>query len=98
TSINRGGPAQKAGIQHGDKILAINNKPLAGTRLSSKKVVDQIRGRKGTPVVLTIKRDSVQKKFSVMRDQIVISSIDAAYMLNEQSGYVKISKFGAKTD
>lgn len=97
-SVNHGGPAFKAGLKHGDKILAINNNPVAGIRISSKKVVEKIRGKKGTPVELLIKRDTITRNISVIRDRIVISSIDAAYMLNNQSGYIKISKFGAHTD
>lgn len=98
TSVNPGGPASKAGLKHGDKILAINKKPVAGIQITAKKVVEQIRGKKGTPVEILVKRDSIQKSYSVLRDKIIVSSIDAAYMLNELSGYIKIIKFGAQTD
>ncbi len=98
TSVNPGGPASKAGLKHGDKILAINRQPVSGIRITAKKIVEQIRGKKGTPVEILVKRDTTKKNFSVLRDRIVVSSIDAAYMLNERSGYIKISKFGAQTD
>lgn len=98
TSVNPGGPASKAGLKHGDKILAINQKPVSGIRITARKVIEQIRGKKGTPVEIVVKRDTLRKKFSVLRDRIVVSSIDAAYMLNDQTGYIKISKFGAHTD
>lgn len=98
TSVSPRGPASKAGLKHGDKILAINKKSVAGIHITAKKIVDQIRGKKGTFVELLVKRDTIQKNLSIMRDRIVISSIDAAYMLNELSGYIKISKFGANTD
>lgn len=98
TSVNPGGPASKAGLKHGDKILAINKRPVAGIRITAKKVVEQIRGKKGSAVELLVKRDSVQKTYSVLRDKIVVSSIDASYMLREPVGYIKISKFGAQTD
>ncbi len=98
TSVNPGGPASKAGLKHGDKILAINRKPVSGIRITAQKVVEQIRGKKGTPVEILVKRDTLKKNFSVLRGRVVVSSIDAAYMLNEQSGYIKISKFGARTD
>lgn len=98
TSVSPGGPAFKAGLRHGDKILAINKQTVSGIRITPDKIVDQIRGKKGTPVEILVKRDSTRKSFSVLRQRIVVSSIDAAYMLNEQSGYIKISKFGAQTD
>ena len=98
TSVNPGGPASKAGLKHGDKILAINRKPVSGIRITAKTVVDKIRGKNGTAVELLVKRDTLKKNFSVLRERIVVSSIDAAYMLNPQSGYIKISKFGAQTD
>lgn len=98
TSVNPGGPAFKAGMKHGDKILAIDNQPVSGIRITAKKIVEQIRGKKGTPVEILVKRDTLKRNFSVLRERIVVSSIDAAYLLNEQSGYIKISKFGAETD
>ncbi len=98
TGISPGGPASKAGLKHGDKILSINSKPVSGIKITSKKVVEKIRGKKGTPVELLVQRDAIKINFSIKRDRIVISSIDAAYMLNKQSGYIKISKFGAQTD
>ncbi|WP_411275148.1 S41 family peptidase [Daejeonella sp.] len=98
TSVNIGGPAFKAGLRNGDKILAINRHPVSGIRITAKKIVEQIRGKKGTPVEILVKRDTVKRYFSVLRERIVVSSIDAAYMLNDRSGYIKISKFGAETD
>ena len=98
TSVNPGGPASKAGLKHGDKILAINKKPVAGIRITAKNVVERIRGKRGSSVELLVKRDSVRKIYSVLRDKIVVSSIDAAYLLSEQVGYIKISKFGSQTD
>jgi carboxyl-terminal processing protease len=98
TSVNSGGPAFKAGLRSGDKILAINKKSVSGIRITSRMVVEQIRGKKGSLVELLVKRESLNKNFNVLRDRIVISSIDANYMIGDQTGYVKISKFGAQTD
>lgn len=98
TSVKHGGPAYKAGVKHGDKILAINKKPVAGMRINSRHIVDQIRGKRGSVVELLVKRDTVRKSFSMLRDKITVSSIDAAYLLTGQTGYIKISKFGARTD
>jgi len=98
TSVKQGGPAFKAGIKHGDKILAINKKTVAGIRVTSRHIVDQIRGKRGSSVELLVKRDTTRRSFSMLRDIITVSSIDAAYMLTGQSAYIKISKFGARTD
>ncbi|WP_245803528.1 S41 family peptidase [Daejeonella lutea] len=98
TSVSPGGPASKAGLKHGDKILSINKHQVSGIKITPKKIVEQIRGKKGTPVEILVKRDTTKRNFSVLRQRIVVSSIDAAYMLNEQNGYIKISKFGAHTD
>ncbi len=98
TSVKLGGPAFKAGLKHGDRILAINNKPVAGKRVTSRHIVEQIRGKKGSAVEMLVKRDTLRKSFSMLRDRIIVSSIDAAYLLTGQTAYIKISKFGARTD
>jgi carboxyl-terminal processing protease len=98
TSVKQGGPAFKAGIKHGDKILAINNKTVAGIRVTSGLIVGQIRGKRESSVQLLVQRDTSRKSFSILRDRIIVSSVDAAYMLSGQSAYIKISKFGARTD
>ncbi|MFA5245590.1 MAG: S41 family peptidase, partial [Pedobacter sp.] len=98
TSVNPEGPAFRAGIQHGDRILAINKKFIAGNRANAKRAVEQIRGKRGSSVELLVKRDSIRKYFQVKRDRIQVSSIDAAYLIADQQGYIKISKFGAQTD
>ena len=98
TSVNQGGPAFKAGIQHGDKILAINKKSVAGNHTNAKRVIEQIRGKRGSSVELLVKRDSIRKYFQIKRDRIQVSSVDAAYLIADQQGYIKISKFGAQTD
>lgn len=98
TSVNHGGPAFKAGIQHGDRVLAINKKSIAGIHIHSKKVIEQIRGKRGSSVELLVKRDNIHKSFLVKRDRILVSSIDAAFLIDDQNAYVKISKFGAQTD
>lgn len=98
TSVRKEGPAYKAGLRHGDKILAINKKPVGGVQADTRQIVEQIRGRKGSSVELLVKRDTAFKSFSILRDRITVSSIDASYMLTAQTAYVKISKFGARTD
>ncbi|MXV51037.1 PDZ domain-containing protein [Pedobacter sp. HMF7647] len=99
TSVNPGGPAEMAGMKRGDMILEINHHPIVGSDVSRKNVVEKIRGKRGTKVSLMIlrKKTGIQT-IDVIRDKIIVSSIDAAYMLDDTSGYIKISKFGAQTD
>ncbi|MEJ6981709.1 S41 family peptidase [Pedobacter sp. P351] len=99
TSV-KNGPAQKAGIRAGDKILQIENKLVAGRKITTTEIVSLIKGRTGTSVKLLVKKRNSQAvdSVSIMRDRITISSIDAAYMIAPTVAYVKISKFGAHTD
>ncbi|WP_026896962.1 S41 family peptidase [Daejeonella oryzae] len=98
TSVNKSGPAYKAGMFPGDKILKVNNKQVAGIGISAKQVVENIRGKAGTKVNILLKRRNVLKNIAVLRDKITISSIDAAYQISKNTGYIKISKFGDQTD
>jgi carboxyl-terminal processing protease len=98
TAVNEGGPAEKYGLLQGDRILKINGKTVTGIHLTGKQIVEKIRGRSGTAVNLTVKRHSnLIKQISVVRGKITISSIDIDYMIDKQTGYIKLSKFGAET-
>ena len=98
TSVTPGGPASNSGLLRGDQIIKIDNQVTAGNNISSTQIVERIRGKNGTTVRLVIKRGSQLKKIEVVRDRIVVSSIDASYMLNKETGYIKISRFGDQTD
>lgn len=94
-----GGPSEKAGLIPGDRIMVIDEKPVAGTGLKNKDVMDMLRGEKGTQVKLKIQRsgEEDQLSFTIIRDKIPIHSLDAAYMLDAQNGYIKLSRFSATT-
>ena len=95
----KNGPAEKAGIKAGDKILKIGKTNIAGAKTPSQAIVSLIKGRAGTSIDLSIKRGDAQEQlFTVKRDKIIVSSVDAAYMITPAVGYIKISKFGARTD
>lgn len=100
TKVIKDGPAFTAGIRQGDKILKIDTIFVSGKALPREQMIGKIKGRKGTPVKLTIMRPGVSEAvvLSVKRDRVKVSTIDAAYMLNSETGYVRISKFGADTD
>lgn len=94
-----GGPSEKAGLMSGDKIMVIDDKPVAGTGLKNKDVMDMLRGAKGTRVKLKVKRQKEKDllDFTIVRDKIPIHSLDASYMLNERTGYIKLNRFSATT-
>ncbi|MNJ91399.1 putative CtpA-like serine protease [compost metagenome] len=100
TNVVKDGPAFNAGIKQGDKILKIDTVTVSGKALPREQMVGRIRGKKGTAVKLTIlhPRDTQQMVFFVNRSRVKVSSIDAAYLLNSETAYVRISKFGADTD
>jgi len=94
-----GGPSLKAGLQAGDRIVIINGEKVAGTGISTTGVRSRLMGAKGTTVVLGIFRrgETGILEFSIIRDKIPINSLDAAYMLDKETGYVKLNKFASTT-
>jgi carboxyl-terminal processing protease len=99
TAVNVGGPAYKAGLQRGDQIIKINNKPVVNIGITGKQVVSTIRGKRGTFVDLLVKSglDAGFKKLRIERDKIIVSTITASYLMNTETGYIKIDKFGSNT-
>src|SRR5690606_21239463 len=86
-----GGPAQEAGIQVGDKLIAINGDKIAGVNITEKEIEDKIRGRRGTPITVHIHRQGhdLPEPIRVLRNRVEISSIDAAYIIDSATAYVK---------
>lgn len=93
------GPAQRAGMRVGDKLLAINGDTIAGRPISEKMLEKKIRGRRGTAIQIAIHRNGVDLPLplKVMRDRVEVSSIDVAYLVDSVTAYIKISRFGART-
>lgn len=91
-----GGPSEKVGLLPGDRIVAINDTSCIG--IKDEDVKKQLRGVKDTKVKLGIKRSTSKKilNFTVTRGDIPVSTIDAAYMIDKITGYVKLNKFGKK--
>lgn len=94
-----GGPSEKLGIKTGDKIIKVEGENVAGIGISNQKVIDLLRGEKGTKVDVTIKRPGVKEplQFTITRDKIPIHSVRASYMINENTGYIKVNRFSANT-
>ena len=93
------GPSEKVGILSGDRIIAVNDTAIAGVKMGTEKIMERLRGPKGTKVKLTIDRRGVIEPliFNVTRDKIPIYSMDAAYMIEPGVGYIRINRFGAST-
>ena len=94
-----GGPAEKVGILAGDRIIKADTTSLVGKDVTSENVFKTLRGPKGTTVVLTIKRYGQKNEavYDVVRGDIPVNSVDVSYMLSENTGYVKVSKFSRNT-
>jgi len=94
-----GGPSEEAGLQSGDKIITVNDKNIAGVELTNRQVYENLRGEKGSEVEVTILRKGNKNllKFNIIRDKIPQFSVDASYMIDNQIGYIKISRFSATT-
>lgn len=87
------GPSDKAGLQVGDKIIKVNNETVAGKGISSDDIKKKIRGERGSQVNVTILRKGSFKDVSITRGTIPVSAIDASYMLDKTTGYIKLNKF-----
>src|SRR5690554_5200068 len=99
TSIIPGGPSEKVGIRAGDRIVEVDGKTIAGTGITNTDVFELLRGEKGTTVDLKVHRRSNKEllDFSIVRDKIPIYSLDASYMLDDETGLIKLNKFSATT-
>src|SRR5687768_6103453 len=100
TDVIKDGPAYVAGIKQGDKILKIDTIFVSGKALPRDQMIGKIKGRKGTPVKLTIMHPGNKEAvvLTIKRDRVKVSSVHASYMLANDIGYIRISKFGADTD
>lgn len=94
-----GGPSEKLGIRSGDKIVVIEDTVVAGIGITNRDVIDKLRGDKGTEVDIKILRRGVRDliDYTIVRDKIPIFSLDAAYMLTEDIGYIKLNRFSQST-
>lgn len=94
-----GGPSEAAGIQSGDKILKVNNEVFTGTKVDNAFIFSKLRGPRGSEVKIEILRRGVPKPlaFQLKRDRIPTYSVDASYMIDKETGYVKVTRFSEST-
>jgi carboxyl-terminal processing protease len=90
-----GGPSDKVGLMAGDKIIKVNGEKAYGPDITNDWVMKHLRGKKGTKVTVSVYRKGIKNllDFTITRDVIPINSIDAAFMLNKNTGYIKLSRF-----
>ncbi len=94
-----GGPSENVGLRAGDRIVMVDDTVVAGVNISNPEVMQKLRGPGGTKVRVKIARRGVPKllDFTITRGKIPIFSLDAAFLINDSTGYFKISRFAATT-
>lgn len=94
-----GGPSANVGLESGDKIIKVDDETVAGIGITIRGVIDRLRGPKGSKVVVGIHRKNQPEllEFKITRDKIPQYSVDASYMIDEETGYIKISRFSITT-
>ncbi len=94
-----GGPSEALGIKSGDQIIRVDGKTVAGVGITNRDVFDYLRGPSGSKVMVDIKRKNAPEliAYEITRDKIPQYSINASYMVNEEIGYIKVTRFAATT-
>lgn len=94
-----GGPSEAVGLRAGDRIVMVDDTVVAGINISNPEVMQKLRGHGGTKVRVKIARRGVPKliEFTITRGKIPIYSLDASFLINDSTGYFKISRFAATT-
>jgi len=97
-----GGPSEKVGLLAGDRIIMVDDSVVAGVKMYSTDITKLIRGKKGTEVIIKVKRGNSTESndlltFKIIRDRIPVYSIDATYMADSKTGYIRLSRFSASS-
>lgn len=94
-----GGPSEKVGIIAGDRFVSVNDTSIAGVNMAKEEIMRRLRGPKGTKVKIGVKRNGIKDVvyFTVTRDKIPLNTVDACYMIRPETGYIRLSSFGATT-
>ncbi len=97
--VIRGGPSERAGLVAGDRIVEVNDTIFVGKEINNEKIVKKLRGPKNTKVKIGVKRRGTKEilHYTIVRDDIPVKSVESAYMITPNIGYIYVSKFGATT-
>lgn len=93
----QGGPSERAGLLQGDRIVRVDDKDIAGVKMPQDSMIRLMKGPKGSKVRITVNRDGELIPFDIVRDKIPVHCVDAAFMIDETTGYIKLSKFTRTT-
>jgi carboxyl-terminal processing protease len=96
-SVIPGGPSEKAGLNQGDRIIMVDQRTIAGNKTPQDSMVRLMKGPSGTKVKITVNRDGTLIPFEITRAKIPVNCVDAAFMINDTTGYIKLSKFTRTT-
>lgn len=96
-SVIPGGPSEKAGLMPGDRVVRVDEKVIAGKKTPQDSMIRLMKGPSGTKVKITVNRDGTMIPFDIIRDKIPVHCVDAAFMVNDTTGYIKLSKFSRNT-
>lgn len=99
SSVIKGGPSEKVGLMAGDRIIEVDDSAFVGKIVTNYESMKRLKGPKGSEVKLGIFRPGEKETlhFTIIRGDIPVKSVDAAYMLNDKFGYIKVNKFGETT-
>ena len=94
-----GGPSEKVGLMAGDRIIEVDDTLIAGVQMKTNDIMKRLRGPKGTQVRVKVKRSNNPElmEFKIVRDKIPVYSLDAAYMADKTTGYIKLNRFAASS-
>ena len=92
-----GGPSEKVGLQQGDRILKVDDKVIAGVKFPQDSMVRRMKGPAGSKVCITVGRGGETIPFEITRGKIPVHCVDASFMVNDTTGYIKLSKFTKTT-
>ena len=93
SNVISGGPAEKVGVLSGDRIVQVDDTPIAGVKMPQDSMVKLMRGPKNTHVRIGVLREGEEVSFDIVRSKISEKSVDVAFMVNDTTGYIKLSKF-----
>ncbi len=97
THVNELSPAQLAGLQRGDRIIAIENKAACGSFMTNEKVMNRLKGAPNTKVHVTVYRKGKKLKKTLTRGIIPIQTVNCSYLITKEVGYIKIAQFSVPT-